>query len=320
MLISNMKSIDSTLVSVVVPVYGVEKYVEKCLDSLSHQSYESIEVIVVDDGSIDRSGDICEEFAKKDKRIKVFHKTNGGLSDARNYGIKKAKGEYVCLVDSDDWCKSGFVEKMVRVALKEDVDIVVCGYNDVAPREAIMTGEEATMRLLVEQENVDIIAWNKMYRRKLFDDVLYPKGENYEDCLTTYKLLSKASRVEYLPKSLYCYRERAGSITQKSDKEERLVMRERAAREAMEYFAKSNKKLWEAAQIAMLTAKLAWIDFAISGKVKKKYMDEGMKWVRRNQKDLLDNKYLSRKLKWYIIMIAKWSGKIYIGFRKFRHE
>ena len=178
MLTSNMKSIDSTLVSVVVPVYGVEKYVEKCLDSLSHQSYENIEVIVVDDGSTDRSGDICEEFAKKDKRIKVFHKTNGGLSDARNYGIKRAKGEYVCLVDSDDWVKSGFVEKMVNVALRENADIVVCGYNDMVPGRITMTGEEATMRLLVEQENVDIIAWNKMYRRSLFDDVSYPEGEN----------------------------------------------------------------------------------------------------------------------------------------------
>ena len=320
MLTSNMKSIDSTLVSVVVPVYGVEKYVEKCLDSLSHQSYENIEVIVVDDGSIDRSGDICEEFAKKDKRIKVFHKTNGGLSDARNYGIKKAKGEYVCLVDSDDWCKSEFVEKMVRVALKEDVDIVVCGYNDVVPRETIMTGEEATIRLLVEQENVDIIAWNKMYRRSLFDDVSYPEGENYEDCLTTYKLLSKASKVAYLPESLYCYRERAGSITQKSEKEERLTMRERAAKEAMEYFAKGNKRLWEAAQIAMLTAKLAFMDFAISGVIKKTYYDGGRGWILDNKKSLYENQLLGRKLKTYIEMIEKCGGVGYKLFRRIRHE
>ena len=320
MLANSMKNEESTLISVVVPVYNVEKYVEKCLDSLSHQSYENIEVIVVDDGSTDRSGDICEEFAKKDKRIKVFHKTNGGLSDARNYGIKRAKGEYVCLVDSDDWCKGGFVEKMVRVALKEGADIVVCGYNDVVPRETIITGEEATIRLLVEQENVDIIAWNKMYRRSLFDDVSYPEGENYEDCLTTYKLLSKASRVAYLPKSLYCYRERAGSITQKSDKEERLTMRERAAREAMEYFAKSNKRLWKAAQIAMLTAKLAFMDFAISGAIKKTYYDSGRRWILDNKKSLYENQLLSRKLKTYIEMIEKCGGVGYKLFRKIRHE
>ena len=315
-----MKNVKPTLISIVVPVYGVEKYVEKCLDSLSHQSYENIEVIVVDDGSIDRSGDICEEFAKKDKRIKVFHKTNGGLSDARNYGIKRAKGEYVCLVDSDDWAKSGFVEKMVNVALRENADIVVCGYNDMVPGRITMTGEEATMRLLVEQENVDIIAWNKMYRRGLFDDVLYPEGENYEDCLTTYKLLSKASKVEYLPESLYCYRERTGSITQKSGKEERLTMRERAAREAMEYFAKSNKRLWEAAQIAMLTAKLAFMDFAISGTIKKTYYYDGREWILNNKKSLYENQLLSRKLKTYIEMIEKCGGVGYRLFRKIRHE
>ena len=156
------------LVSVVVPVYNVEKYVEKCLKSLMGQSYGALEIIVVDDGSTDGSGAICDEMAAGDKRVRVFHKKNGGLSSARNYGIKRAKGEYVCLVDSDDWVKRDFVKKMVGEAVREGADVAVCGYNDEVPREEVLTGEEVTVRLLTWQENMEIIAWNKMYRRRLF--------------------------------------------------------------------------------------------------------------------------------------------------------
>lgn len=307
------------LVSVVVPVYNVKDYVLKCLESLARQSYEQIEIIVVDDGSTDGSGEICDEFARDDGRIKVFHKKNGGVSSARNYGIKKAKGEYVCQVDSDDWVKKDFVVKMVEVAEKENADIVVCGYNDCIPEWRVISGEGATVKLLTLQENMEIVAWNKMYRRSLFDDVPYPEGENYEDSLTTYKLLSKAGKVVYVPKSLYVYRERVGSIMKEGKKEEKLIARERAAREAMEYF-KGSGNLRAAAEIAMLTAKLAWADFAINGEVGKKYLNEGMSWVRKNKEKLLRNKYLSKKLRLHIILATNWGGKMYVVFRKIRHE
>ena len=307
------------LVSIVVPVYNVKDYLGKCLESLARQSYEKIEIIVVDDGSTDWSGEICDEFARGEKRARVFHKKNGGLSSARNYGIKKATGEYICLVDSDDWVRKDFVAKMVRAVLKDDADVVVCGYNEVVPEQRVLSGAEATVKLLTEQENMEIIAWNKMYRRDLFDDVSYPEGENYEDTLTTYKLLSKAGKVAYAGESLYVYRERGGSIMKEGKKEEKLRAREKAAREAMEYF-KGQADLREASEIAMLTAKLAWVDFAIGGEVDKKYLDEGMSWVRKNKEKLLRNKYLSRKLRLYIIMVTNWGGKLYVGFRKVRHE
>ena len=307
------------LVSIVVPVYNVKEYLPKCLESLARQSYEQIEIIIVNDGSSDGSGEICDEFAKKDTRAKVFHKKNGGLSSARNYGIKKAKGKYICLVDSDDWVKKDFVAKMVEAVAQEDADIVVCGYNDQVPEQRVVSGEEATVKLLTKQENMEIVAWNKMYRRSLFDDISYSEGEKYEDTLTTYKLLSKAGKVAYVPESLYVYRERAGSIMKEGKKEEKLIAREKAAREAIEFF-NGNGNLRDAAEIAMLTAKLAWVDFAISGEVEKKYLDEGMDWVRRNKEKLLNNKYLSKKLRLYIILLTNWGGKLYVGFRKIRHE
>lgn len=306
------------LVSVVVPVYNVVKYVEKCLNSLLEQSYARIEIIVVDDGSADGSGEICDRLAEKDERVRVFHKKNGGLSSARNYGIKKAKGDFVCLVDSDDYVKKDFVKNLME-KVAEGVDVVVCGYNENKPRAEIVTGKQAAARLLTKQENMEIVAWNKMYRRELFNGITYPDGQNYEDNLTTYKLLSKADKVVYVAESLYKYVERGGSITKKDHKEEKLLVRERAAKEAMSYFA-GQKELYEAAEIAMLTAKLALVDFAVSGKIDKKYISEGIEWTRENKEELLKNRFLDKKLRLYVMLTTNMGGKLYVLFRKIRHE
>lgn len=309
----------NTLISIIVPVYNVRDYVSKCLGSLVKQGYESIEIIVVDDGSTDGSGEICEEYSKKDKRIKVFHKKNGGLSSARNYGIRRAKGEYICLVDSDDYVEEGFVIKMEEAAFSNDADIVVCGYNNEVPESQIMTGEEATIKLLVEQNNMEIVAWNKAYKRRLFKEISYPENYNYEDNLTTYKLLSKAKKVVYVAESLYVYRKRVGSITEKDKKEEKLLARERAAREAIKFF-RSDSDLQEAARIALLTAKFAWMDFAISGEVDNSFLNQGKKWIKENKKRLLRNKYLSQKLRTYIFLTTRFDGRLYVLFRKIKHE
>ena len=307
------------LVSIVIPVYNTDGYLQKCLDSLVGQSYSNLEIIVVDDGSTDKSGEVCGEYAKKDRRIRVFHKKNGGLSRARNCGIKKAKGEFICLVDGDDYVKEDFVKRMVEAVLEKDIDIAVCGYNDEVPGEKVLTGEKAVIELLTKQNNMEIVAWNKIYRKQLFDDISYPEGKNYEDKLTTYKLLSKAKKVAYLGESLYVYVKRPKSIMKSSKKEEKLLSRELAAKEAMEHFV-GQKDLWAAAEISMLTAKLAFVDFAVSGEVNKKYLGYGMRWVRDNKSRLLQNKYLSRKLKLYVGMITAWGGKLYIMFRKVWHE
>lgn len=306
------------LVSVVVPVYNVRDYVEKCLESLLCQNYENYEIIVIDDGATDGSGEICDKLARSNERVKVFHKKNGGLSSARNYGIKKSQGEYICLVDGDDYVKKSFVEAMVAEAVRSNADIVVCGYNDEVPMSRMVTGEGAAITLLTKQNNIEIIAWNKLYKRELFDGVLYPEGENYEDNLTTYKLLSKAKKVAYIQETLYVYRERVGSITNNDEKEKKLLAREKAAREANVYFKDGDLK--KAAEIAMLTAKLAWVDFAINGVVEKKYLVESRNWIRKNKTRLLANKYLNKKLKLYVYLVTSFDGKLYMAFRKIRHE
>lgn len=309
---------DKVLVSVIVPVYNVQDYVQKCLASLSRQSYDNIEIVIVDDGSTDKSGEICDAFAKNEARAKIYHKKNGGLSDARNYGISKSRGEYVAFVDSDDYVRRDFIEKMVK-EVEKGAQIVVCGYNEFVPKDEIISGEEATIRLLTKQENLDIIACNKIYEKKLFNGISYPKGDCYEDNLTTYKLLSLADKVSYVSESLYKYNARDDSITKTDDKETRLIARERAANEAIEYF-KERTKLKEAAEISLLTAKFAFIDNALNKYVEKNYYNQGRKWIIKNKKKLFKNSFLTKKLKIYIIAVTQCGGLFYRLFRLVCHE
>ena len=306
------------LVSIIVPVYNVEEYILKCLKSLSSQKYKNIEVIAVDDGSTDNSGKICDDF--KDERFRIFHKKNGGLSSARNFGIKKAKGEILAFVDSDDFVKEDFIEKMLE-RMVDDVDIVVCGYNDEKPKEETLSGRMATIRFLTKQENIDLITWNKVYRKSLFLDnnIWFPKGQKHEDTLTTYKVLSKARKVAYLDEALYCYVERGDSIMKTGRIEERLEMRELAAKEAMEYF-KNDKDLKQAAEVALLLAKYAYVDLAISGRVEKKYGELAIRWIKEHKKDFVNNRYMTKKLKIYNLMSTNLGGGLYLAFRKIKHE
>lgn len=312
---------DITLVSVIVPVYNVEDFVGKCLKSITQQSYENLDIVVVDDGSTDGSGRICDEFAKNDKRITVFHKENGGLSDARNFGIKKAKGELIAFIDSDDWVKKDYISVMYRAMNRADTDIAICGYNNVKPQEATMGGEDATVKLLTKQENIDIVAWNKLYKKSLFveNEIYFPVGKKHEDALTTYKILAKARKVTYVSQSLYEYIKRKNSIMSEGKIEKRLLMREVAANEAVKYFS-NNVDLKQAAEISLLLAEYALLDFAISGKIDKKYGEAATKWIKENRKEFNDNKYLTSKLKVYNLMSTKLGGGMYWIFRKIVHE
>lgn len=288
------------LVSVVVPVYNIQNYVGKCLESLVNQSYTNIEVVVVDDGSIDDSGKICDAYALKNGQIKVYHKKNGGLSDARNYGIRKARGEYVALVDGDDTVSKDFVAEMVK-AMDEKIDVVICGFNEVIPEKKTLSGKEATIKLLVEQENLEIVAWNKLYRRELFNSIYYPVGEKYEDTLTTYKVLALASRVKYVPKSLYKYKVREDSIMSTADLKERLAVREKAALAAVECFA-GDVELKQAAEIAVLTAKLAFMDASVKGEIGEGYYKSNALWIKKHQNEYKRNKFMNKKLKLYLLL------------------
>lgn len=288
------------LVSIIVPVYNIERFVGRCLESLIGQTYGNIEIIVVDDGSTDGSSGICDEMAQRDKRVKVFHKKNGGLSDARNFGIRKAHGEIVALVDGDDYVEMDYIEVMAEAMFKNDADVVVCGFNDKSPKTATISGNDAVKRLLIGQENMEIVAWNKLYKKKLFvdNDIWYPIGEKNEDNLTTYKLLAAATKVGYVDKSLYHYVERKGSIMDEAGMEDRLMMRWRAAVEAAAYF-RDSKELRQPAEIVMLLAKYAFMDAAIRGEISTRHYEDNLKWVRKHRKEYAKNDAMTWKLKFY---------------------
>lgn len=212
-----------SLVSVIVPVYNVEEYLAECVESILSQTYHNIEIILVDDGSTDESGLLCEEYAKKDDRVRVFHKENGGLSDARNYGIDRAEGSYITFVDSDDILHVSCIEKLYTLMSCSGSGVSICNmerfeetesirYTYTNPKVCILDAESALKELLL-QRCFDVSACGKMYCKELFNNVSYPTGQLYEDLGTTYKVIMKTEKVCYINQSLYYYRYRPGSIT-----------------------------------------------------------------------------------------------------------
>ncbi len=209
------------LVSVIIPVYNVEKYLDKCVSSVIGQTYTNLEIILVDDGSTDSSGKLCNKWSKCDKRIKVYHKKNGGLSDARNYGIKKSGGEYLVFIDSDDYVDERYVEYLKKLIVKYSTDLSISSYKilskkvqdiGVGYKEDLLSQKDALKRL-VNEEGFTVSACAKMYRKNLFDYISFPVGKLYEDNATIYKLIMKCNKIAYGNKSYYFYCLRKNSIT-----------------------------------------------------------------------------------------------------------
>lgn len=216
-------------ISIVVPVYNVGDYLDRCVTSLLEQSYENIEVLLIDDGSTDGSEKKCDDYAGKDTRVKVIHQANQGLSGARNTGIDNASGEYIFFCDSDDFIRKDTIERLYGKLCKDNADVVACGFSHVWDdyekdgREEIFTnsipgtfnGHEAVKQMIMNN-NICTVAWNKLYKRNLFENVRFPVGVLHEDEATTYKLLYKARIVSYTPEPLYKYFQRSESIMGKS--------------------------------------------------------------------------------------------------------
>lgn len=208
------------LISIIVPIYKVEQYLSRCVDSLLNQDYCQIEIILVDDGSPDGCGNICEGYARRDSRIRVIHQPNLGLSAARNSGIEIANGDYLMFVDSDDFVENMFCSYAISKAIEFDSDIVVFGYNDVffdrIERRSVVENEKKLSREEALSElcggKILSFAWNKLYKASLFEGVRYPKGRLYEDIGTTYLLFDKANAVYLANGITYNYRKRNDSI------------------------------------------------------------------------------------------------------------
>ena len=209
------------LVSIIIPIYKVEPYLRRCLDSIVNQSYTNLEIILVDDGSPDNCPQICNEYAAKDNRIAVIHKENGGLSDARNVGLDICKGEYISFVDSDDWVDEKYIEILLNLAIKENADIIIGEHartNGEIPQkeENVCTktysSKEALIRLFSKNNITFTISCGKLYKKELFNSIRFPIGKFHEDEFTTYILFYNSKKILYTCQILYYYYQRAGSI------------------------------------------------------------------------------------------------------------
>lgn len=219
---------ENQLISVIVPVYNVEEYLKQCLDSILEQTFSNYEVILVNDGSTDSSGLICQEYAEKDSRIRYFEKENGGLSDARNYGIGQAQGEYLTFVDSDDFLDKMHLNVLYTALVSNNVDISIVNYSNYQTSTAtfyLHTFGEYYEKNYSSEELLDNLAilerndlsfstiWGKLYKRSVFSFLRFPKGVIGEDVALIYKIYTQVDKIVYAHKDTYVYRENDSGIT-----------------------------------------------------------------------------------------------------------
>lgn len=221
---------NTDLISVIVPIFNVESYLPACLDSILAQAYPSLEIILIDDGSTDHSGRICDDYKAKNKNIVVIHKSNGGLSDARNAGIDIAKGKFITFVDSDDLVHPLCFQSLFNALSENQAEISVCPLrsfsskqearflnkrvdHEVCSKNTTVFSSESALKEMLYEGRFDISACGKLYLASLFKDVRFPKDKLFEDLATTYQLIWKARSVALIPYRLYGYRQRTGSIT-----------------------------------------------------------------------------------------------------------
>lgn len=250
------------LISIVVPVYNVSKYLEACITSIRNQTYKNLQIILVDDGSTDGSGDICDKYRDADNRIEVIHKVNEGLSEARNTGIKNVRGDYFIFIDSDDYIHSQMIEILYKTIEKNNADIALCKRVEIdvcmenftekskvftdsqiegVDNEQILNGRESFGELYKENSVDFIVAWNKLYDKKMVDKIHFPKGKIHEDEFTIPIVLYNASRIVYKKLPLYYYVRHNGSITKSGFSLKNLELEE-ALSDRINFYKKENLK------------------------------------------------------------------------------
>lgn len=238
------------LISIIVPIYNVEKYLDKCLQSITSQTYKNLQIILINDGSTDSSLRICENFALNDERICIVNQESKGVSEARNTGIREAKGAYITFIDSDDVVESTYIQYLYDI-IKENNDISVCKMKEIygdGDDDINKDGEESVIKQLNSKEAIEIMLyqrefdnslWGKMYKKELFSDVVFPKGKLYEDMAVIYDIFLKTDKIIFGSKINYYYRVRQNSIMTtefSSEKMELINFTERMVKNVSEKF------------------------------------------------------------------------------------
>lgn len=307
----------TALISLIVPVYNVSEYLDRCVASMLLQDFKDIEILLIDDGSTDDSGEKCERWGKKDKRIQVFHKNNGGLSDARNYGLMHANAEYVTFIDSDDYIDKSFCSTLYFLAVQNHAQIAACGTRIVyeSGKEKVnndrlkdITVDSLTaFQYMLYENGITNSAWGKIYVRSLFDCITYPVGKYCEDAFTTYKLILKCSKIAITNKALYNYYIRKNSILGQADITTQLDLIE--ACDEIDYLVHEKfPSLISASRYKKFIANISLIVKAdLNDKSHKVLIDKAWKYVKKNRiKIMLDSR---AGCKFKLLAFLSFSGK-----------
>lgn len=243
---------EEKLISVIVPVYKTEAYLRQCVDSIRNQTYRNLEIILVDDGSPDGSGKLCEEMSLEDPRIRVIHKENGGLSSARNAGLDIMHGDFVSFVDSDDWILPSMYECMYKAMGKYHIKVVACGLQTdngrcfdsehLLNRSITSFSCEEALIEITKNEKITNSVCDKLWSREIFDEIRFPIGKYYEDTRIMHRLLDAAKYIVYIPEPMYIYRETVGSIT-RGDFQTRKFEFVEAAKERIVYYSQKHPEI-----------------------------------------------------------------------------
>lgn len=245
-------------ISVIVPVYNVENWLAKCINSILLQSFRNFELLLIDDGSSDNSSKICKKFLSKDDRVKYFYKKNGGLSDARNYGLKKATGRYVVFIDSDDYIKKDYLYLLFNSIESTNSDVAVCGFEWVdkegeviynvpisnIEQHQIISGKNLLRDVFKHEGYAFVVVWNKIYKKELFDHIKFDVGRLYEDEFINFKLFWNVQKVSIVNQKLYCYVQRDGSIKNSKISEKKIIDFNKLHEERTSFYKENDEALY----------------------------------------------------------------------------
>lgn len=318
---------ENPIISIIVPIYNVEEYLPKCIDSILNQTYKELEVILVDDGSPDSCGKICDRYAKKDERVKVIHQKNGGLSAARNSGLDCANGEYIGFVDSDDYIEPEMYEKLLEAIIKNKCAMSICNVNyvfedgkiipkNLKAKDEVFEFADA-IREMNTYEKFDMGVWSKLFKKELFESIRFPVGKLSEDFYIMYRIFDRAQKVSYISETLYNYLQRTSSLTRNKKINHDFY---KAAHDQMVYLDQKYPELSVVGHVSYVSAILTVYDYYLKNKVKcpKNFIKNSRKTIRKNMSYVKKAEYLSKEKRLQIGLFI-FNIKLYnVAFKLFK--
>ena len=314
-----MTKVSNPLISIIVPIWNVEKYLDKCVESMINQTYQNLEIILVDDESPDNCPKMCDEWAKKDNRIRVIHKKNGHISDARNAGLNIATGKYITFIDSDDYIEPNYIEFLYNNLIENDADISMGKHYVRYPRKTLNTGSgniyvvnpHDCLEKLLYGEDFDVSAWAKLYKKELFDEIRFPKGRIFEDAATTYKLIDKSKKIVLNSQPIYNYIMRKNSTINDEFKESMFELIT-STTEMTDYVINKYPDLKKACNRRNMYAYLSTLtQLAKSKRQKKEYRIRLMNYIKANREEVLKDKRIPKRDRFSLL-------STYLGFGFFK--